>query len=275
MCETGHDLARQIHALSAEKRGLTIQNSSPGPAKATQFVCAKDVVPQPLPVYDSRSKCPIASTAKVEAGMVSRYNIVCGLTLTLNIILTPLPAAADSDGYFCTTDNYLAFELRSFNTPAINGKHVLKIVRFGSAQGIFWGGEVSFEDFQVHEMQCEPERVRVAGWDRGYVGYVVDISDPKQLRIVEHLQDSDRKFNANEQGPEPQNLGNWARPGTIQLKSSDPHHTYQLVFTDSQEPRRCTIDHHQKTELQQLDIHGNVTQRLVVFEGTSTETGCD
>src|SRR5213593_1449061 len=87
-----------------------------------------------------------------------------------------LPAAADSDGYYCVGPDYLAMEFRSFSTPRLAGPHVVKILHFDQDAAPRWAGEVIVEDFQPHRIVCEAQTVLLEGAGnrgRGWVYYTV------------------------------------------------------------------------------------------------------
>jgi hypothetical protein len=193
------------------------------------------------------------------------------LVLSASLVVLSQPSRADSDGYFCSARGYLAYELRSFHSPGLSGEHVLRVLRLGK-DGITEGGEVLLEDFQVHELMCGSDLVEIAGWEKGYIKYIVRIENGR-LRIAEHMSDPTRTHDSSKEGPEPRNLGEWSRPGVTTLESDDPHHKYQLIITHKERPANGALEHHRKTELVQVDAQGNVSQRLLLFEGTFTEYG--
>lgn len=71
-------------------------------------------------------------------------------------------AQADSDGYYCAADKYLAYELRR------SVEHTLVVLR-ADADEI----HVTLPDFQVHGMRCTGSAIQLAGWD---ATYTVDLS---------------------------------------------------------------------------------------------------
>jgi hypothetical protein len=72
---------------------------------------------------------------------------------------------------------------------------------------------------------------------------------------------------------EPQNLGNWARPGIILLRADFSGHSFQLHRTEAL-PRRQgnMILHGKKTVLEELDQSAHVVRSLVIHIGTSLES---
>jgi hypothetical protein len=190
--------------------------------------------------------------------------------LAMAFLFCALPAQADEDGFFCVAKGYLAYELRNGITPGVTG-HVLRVVRFDSQRGIYRAGEVGLQDFQVHRMICSEDRVEISGWGKYFKKYVIEIAGPQGLHILDYAEDPTRQFDPSKEGPEPSNLA-YEKPGTLPLDSSDPDHKYQLRFSGSEKSVEGGIQHYRKAELLQLDLHGNVSQRLVVYENRVLET---
>lgn len=85
------------------------------------------------------------------------------LTFLVMVLAFSVPSRADSDGYFCASKGYLAYELREGITPGVVG-HVLKVVRFDPQRGIRSAGGVTLQDLQVHRMTCGEDRIEIAGF---------------------------------------------------------------------------------------------------------------
>ncbi len=83
--------------------------------------------------------------------------------LSLITVAAALAARADSDGYYCVGDSYLAYELR-VSQPQLDDQHVLMILRAGPDQSI-QELTIALPDFQVHAMRCRAGTVDLAGWD--------------------------------------------------------------------------------------------------------------
>jgi hypothetical protein len=163
----------------------------------------------------------------------------------------------------------VAVEFRSFSTPGLSAPQVLKVVRFGADQSVRWAGEISLPDFQPHQMRCQGSQVEIAGWDKGYVKFTIDVSQPGKLKL---LQGGANPEGGGSDGPEPPNLGLWCSHGIFPLSSEDPQHTYQIVCTHSEKPVKGGIEHFHQSEIVQEDESGKVTARLLVFEGSMLET---
>src|SRR5262245_46968688 len=75
-------------------------------------------------------------------------------------------AAADDDGYFCASNSYVAYELRGWSVP--ENEHVVRIIWVGGRKGIAEPIGLRLDDFQVHGMRCESDKVILFGWDKKY-----------------------------------------------------------------------------------------------------------
>jgi hypothetical protein len=183
--------------------------------------------------------------------------------------LCSLPARADSDGSFCISNGYVAYDLRSFQTRGLKASHVFRVVRFGTGHGIYVAGEVTAPDFQVHRMECMKDQVIVWGFDKSYVEYTLDISDPDKLTILESLQ--------TPKGPAPTTRGTTEQLGlsraqTISLESDDPANIYKLVLARTQKRGKTGLAWRATAELIRLDSQGNITQRLLLYESYHIES---
>ena len=81
-------------------------------------------------------------------------------------ILLSTAAKADSDGYFCSSSKFLAYEFSFSKDPS--NKHKLYVYRFGAVpeEKPSW---IQIPTFQVHAMQCSDDRVELVGWEKRYV----------------------------------------------------------------------------------------------------------
>lgn len=185
-----------------------------------------------------------------------------------------ISAFADSDGYFCNSEGYVAYELREGITSGVVG-HVLRVVRFDSQSGIRSAGEVIFGDLQVHMMICAEQRIEIAGFG------TVRHGDPPLTKCVIGIGSSQREISISGctddatlgenwrkvVGKGPENLGMWARAKSIPLDSVDPAHKYYLQPSSSKKDLgKNSWEIHYKTELIQADNQGNITQRFTVYE---------
>jgi hypothetical protein len=185
------------------------------------------------------------------------------LTLLAVALSFSIPSHADSDGCFCTSRGYLAYEMRGAITPGVAG-HVLRIVRFEAERGIYIAGEVTLEDFQVHRMICDQDRVEISGWERISERYVIEIAGAQKIHILEYAEDPTRRFDASKEGPEPAQLG-YGHPGTLPLESLDPNHKYEVLRRRSEKAVKGGLEHHVTAELLQVDLQGTVSQRCMLY----------
>lgn len=65
------------------------------------------------------------------------------------------PAQADSDGHYCATASYLAWETRGFRGDGTHQLHVIPL----AAPTVRW--HVELPDFQLHGLQCGDSSVQI------------------------------------------------------------------------------------------------------------------
>jgi hypothetical protein len=193
-----------------------------------------------------------------------------GFALTLSVGRV---AHADSDGYACIGAGFIAIEFRAFNTPGIAGPHVLRVARFDSA-GPRWTGEVNVEEFQTHTLACGAQTVLFEGigeGGRGLVSYTIHIDPTGVPSVVARSNDPHHSF--GQMPPGPMNLGNWARPGVMQLPSRASYPRFHLHVTEvTHQVRAGELRHDMKTVLEEIDASGAVRRSLAIHEGTRIET---
>src|SRR5688572_18548823 len=114
--------------------------------------------------------------------------------LAAAFVSAAVPAAADSDGYYCATSAYLAYELRGFTSGPdgqLSPGHRLILVTVG-ADGIREPAAIALPDFQVHGMRCGEARVELSGWDSVHV---VELGERLEMTlgpITPHAPGSER-----------------------------------------------------------------------------------
>ncbi len=195
------------------------------------------------------------------------------VTLLAVVIAFSVPSRADDDGNFCTSKGYLAYELREGVTPGVTG-HVLKVVQFDPQRGIHTAGETALPDFQVHAMSCTTDRIEISGPENVIAVCLTDAPNPQKTSIVECTGDFEQRFGHYREGPEPPNLGQLGRPGSIPLESLDTNHRYELRITRSNKKvGENSWKMHYRTELVQIDVQGKVSQRLLVYDLRTVEPG--
>lgn len=86
--------------------------------------------------------------------------IMCGLVALSSVSAAPI--LADSDGYYCVGDGYIAYQFGLAAPPV--APHTLYVVRFDESglQGI---EAVQLSQFQVHGMRCRGGGVDLVSWD--------------------------------------------------------------------------------------------------------------
>ncbi len=205
--------------------------------------------------------------------MKADYAARLTVLLSFSLLLLATPSYADSDGCYCKSKGYIAFELRSFHTPGLQAPHILKVFRFESSRGIYEAGEAPMEDFQVDEMICNSDRVEISGFGKEYMRYVIAIAgESNKPRITQHVQDANRQHDPSKQRPAPGQLG-LSRPAVIPLESSDAEHKYQLVLSFSTNQVKGGVENIRKAELLQIDLGESVSQRVLLYEDRYTDSG--
>ena len=181
------------------------------------------------------------------------------LTALALLALSAQTARADSDGYFCIGPNYLAVQLRSFNTPGLRGPHVLRIVHFDTARGPRWAGEVVLEDFQPHGMTCSANGVAISGWTDDYAIALDAGLAPRLL--------SRTKRNAPRKARQMVNLGSWAQPGITPIAVNGGVPRFQLRIVRASRGVEGGVDHHTTSTLEQIDSSGKAIRSLLLHDG--------
>jgi len=128
--------------------------------------------------------------------------LLCAILLMLGIACN---AHADSDLYWCSADNYLAYDVRGIYGPAVHG-HELRLVRFGVKDQSPSVAVVPIPDGQVHRLNCSPESIVVIQYE------AAPIKGLMEHRIL--LKDA-----------QPQGVSSKPLAVTLaQLPGGDPHH---------------------------------------------------
>ena len=182
-------------------------------------------------------------------------------------------ARADSDGYFCIGAGFIAVEFRAFSTPGLNGPHVLKIARFDAERGPRWAGEVIVEDFQTHTLACGAKTIMFEGAGdrgRGLVTYIIQLDSAGPPRIVSHTSDPGYKFRTLPRGPD--NIGNLAQPGIVELSSRGGYPRFQLRVTETSHRVESGVQHDTQSVLEEIDASGRVRRSLEIYKGGRYES---
>jgi hypothetical protein len=187
----------------------------------------------------------------------------------LLFVLTAQSVLADSDGYFCSADGYLAYEWSFSQEPYY---HRLYVLFLGGESGISTPIELRLPEFQLHGIKCNNDTVELLSWtDR----YWVDVSDQRKLTIanVEPLAIPGvrpKEFDIN--------LGNLRYPNSvtrgdllkhpnavISLTVHDFENRYELRILSFQTDTQCK--RRVETYVVQLNKEGVVRKSIKLFEG--------
>jgi hypothetical protein len=182
-------------------------------------------------------------------------------------------ALADSDGYFCIGAGFIAVEFRAFSTPGLNGPHVLKIARYDPERGPRWAGEVMVEEFQTHTLTCGAKTILFEGAGergRGLVSYIIQLDSAGPPRIVSHTSDPSYKFRTFPRGPD--NIGNLAQPGMMELPSRGGYPRFHLRVTNVSRRVESGVQHDMQSVLEEIDALGRVGRSLAIYKGGRYES---
>lgn len=168
---------------------------------------------------------------------------------------------ADSDGYFCTGEGYLAYETR---WSSDRQGHVFQIVRFGEEIGIVEVKPIRLEDFQTHDMSCGSDLIHLQGASVSYRVDITQIDDPK-------IAAGDRSYPVPSEGHRG-NLGHWAKEAVLDLTADGRAGRFQLVIARVSQPVEGGIEHHTMTELIERDARQAILRSLRLFSGIFLET---
>ncbi|HSR70547.1 MAG TPA: hypothetical protein VLU25_21635 [Acidobacteriota bacterium] len=168
---------------------------------------------------------------------------------------------ADSDGYFCTGNGYLAYEMRWVGEKS---SHILTIVRFGKDIGIEQLAPVELEEFQTHGMTCGRDFIKISAWSDSYYVDISDIDNP--TLVADDL--AHEVTSAGHQG----NLGHGSDESVLDLKAGDTGGRFQLVILKASHPSQRGIEHFTVTELIQRDSREEILRRHRLFTGIFLET---
>jgi hypothetical protein len=178
-------------------------------------------------------------------------------------------AHADSDGHFCTSIGYVAYELREELAP--ESRQVLKIVHVGGDSGIADSVTVPLDDFQVHAMKCGPQSVVLFGLNFKYTVALAPRGGSMPLSV--------QRVPAGQAPRElaQRTLGGVRQSMTISVPSERRDRRYQLQLT-YRERRQVTpgrgglIFHETVGAVIELDANGDVLREKLIHRGTQTET---
>jgi hypothetical protein len=187
------------------------------------------------------------------------------------VIGSSAPSAAEArqaGGSFCTAKGYLAYYDRQEDSNYRLTAHWLRIVRFG-AEGIHSAGPVSLPiDFGWPWMYCDNDRVELAG-PRHYPYFKKCFVNVENKAIINGSAEcyEDSIENLAKFGGEPDSLAAFGSDeSSVQLESSDPNHTYELLRHSSSRRIGNEIEWHDRSEIVGLDLKGTVVQRALIYD---------
>ena len=175
-------------------------------------------------------------------------------------------ALADSDGTFCVGPGYAAYELQTWSTPS--RKHELRIVRVGGKTRIAEPVTTVLDDFQVHGMRCEEDRVVLIGWDSKYSIPLVKSTPPKVEAIAP---------GAIPGGYDAQEFWYAHAPKIVGIPSQIDDRAYAIHIV-RREDRHLTpgkggiIFHRTRARIVELDAATRVTNQREIYQATHVET---
>ena len=186
-------------------------------------------------------------------------------TFVLLVICTG-SASADSDGYFCSSPAFLAYEFSFSKEPS--DQHKLYVIHFGAEprNEPQW---LRIPSFQVHAMKCFSDRVEIVGWERRYV-YSVS-SNAVTARLEELLLTPGKLPEGF--SPAIENLGSFsqvtrgAMPSTYTYPLATNHGKYEIriVRRETANPCRPFV----RTSLVKSGQGNNHAAVLTLYAGTA------
>jgi hypothetical protein len=174
------------------------------------------------------------------------------------LALVPGPLRADSDGYFCATTRYLAYD---FGLSGY-GAHELRVVSLTTPLGKDPMRTIRLPDFQVHGLICKQSEVLILGWDHLYTASLLPAPRPPGLHS-ESLPTGGYRPPAFSKGDGTRNLGSVARPQAIQLDGSRPG--VFLITKVMPSGRDC--ESRIVSSLEEVDREGRARATLLLYDG--------
>ncbi len=185
------------------------------------------------------------------------------------LLLSASQVLADSDGYFCTSEGYLAYELREWSVP--EKKHVLRIIRVGGAQRIGDPLTLTLGEFQLHGMKCNPHDIVISSWDSTSIIALPASGPPEITSVLPH-----------QPGQIPQGLSLAAgmtgsrQSSVVRIPSQETEYIYDLQIVHREENHTTPgkggrIEHHITSKVVEKDRAGKVLQEKLLYAGTFDE----
>ena len=203
------------------------------------------------------------------------HRLAYGLALVAAALVFSTAARAQCDVKFCTSKGYVAYEAYQVQqglTERVAG-HKLRLVRVEPNRGAYLAGEATLLDFNTYHLICSEARIEISGWRKVFTKYLIDILPSGEMKVFGPLEYPDIGWQeAAKDGPQPLNLDIFGpNEAPLTIESSDTEHEYQLLRNVSRKQSEGGNEFHIKSELVQIDKHGNELQRLVLHERTYIE----
>ena len=152
---------------------------------------------------------------------------------------------ADSDGYFCSSDKFLAYQFSFSKEPY--DKHMLYIIPFRSPLS---ANPISIQvpDFQVHAMTCTNKSVELLGWEKknivNFENNTLISSFEEKLPSPGNFPKDYFKHQKNLAGLSPVMSGPMPKEYRLKLASDNSGNSYELQIErqDSGNPCRAIVE---------------------------------
>ena len=227
-----------------------------------------------LPIVLRGSQCKVWRRLRT-AFSLDRMPMRPLLPALLLCALTASTARADSDGYYCAGEGYLAVQFRNFSARGPAKKHVLRIVRWDADNGSRWAGEVVMDDFQPHGMICGRDEVVIEGaGDRpnGWLTYTVRFDSAGRPVIAARTNELPFDFTSKRSGNLP-NLGEYSQPALVPLIGGTASTRFQLRITRTTHLLNPGVRDDRRSVLEECDEAGRVRRWFVLFDGMDYQFG--
>lgn len=174
------------------------------------------------------------------------------------VVLTANPLLADSDGSFCATPSYLAYEV-GFSGSA---SHELRVVSLASPLSQDSQRALPLPDFQVHGMLCTDAAILLLGWDTLYTASLLPETQRLSLSS-EELAHGGFRPPAFSETDRLRNLGSLAKPQVVPL--GNPKSNLTLVTKLEPLAQECRL--RVVSRLEETDSEGRVRFALQLYDG--------
>lgn len=173
------------------------------------------------------------------------------------VSLLASPAAADSDGCFCSTSSYLAYEVGFSGS----GSHELRVIALELPLGESSQRSTELPDFQTHGMLCGEAEVLLLGWEHLYTASVLPAEEPLTLRSERLAYNGFRPPPFDADDP-PQNLGSNAPAQRVQLGPSGLRLFLVTEVTVSEQDCSARV----VSSIRHLGRDGEVRSELLLYD---------